>query len=123
MNEEQHTPKILEVEIVMGYLIFIGVDILELILTFTGVGVIVDDIISAIVFVPEQLYLIIRGVRWEYVAVTTLLGYIPFADVIPMRTIGWTMTVMADRSPTAQEALKTASKAMPKAGATISKAL
>lgn len=99
-----------EALIVLSFIMM--VDLLELLLLFVGM----DDfwITDALAFPTTYLYLRWKGVRGAYVLFTGAWELVPYLGWLPARTIGFLLTIWADRHPKkAQSMTKAATVARP----------
>jgi len=109
MEEEKPKPKIDYIEgFIAGFFLFALPDIIELALMFfLGDSWFLTDIF----FWPaEQLYLYLKGIKGTYVLVGNILELIPFVGDLPIRTISFVLTVIAENNPKIKKVAEVASK-------------
>lgn len=107
MDSEKPEPKISLPEIlVVGPLFFIVPDLIEIFLIFIGL----DDfwIIDIYSLLTSQIYLYLKGVKPIYALIANCLELIPYAGWLPMRTLGFIITVFVDRHPKIAEPIQKA---------------
>ncbi len=96
MDEEKPKPKLKTVEIVLISIYLILIDGIELILIFFGLDDFwLGDILASIIVI----YLWFRGLGFGRMGVSWLTELIPWVGDLPLLTIGFWMTVYADRHP------------------------
>lgn len=103
MDEEQSEPKIpLSEAIFVGFFPIIA-DAIEVVLVFFGL----DDfwISDAIYFPASQIYFRMRGVKGTASLVTNALELLPYVGWLPLRTVGFVITVWTANHPQAAGAL------------------
>lgn len=112
MGEGQLEPKISLPEAVLVGMLIALADAIEFVLVLVGL----DDfwISDAVAFPATQIYLRMKGVRGTYGLVANVAELIPYAGWLPMRTIGFGITVWLDHHPKAEAAV---GKAIAVAGA------
>jgi hypothetical protein len=117
MDEEKPEPKIsLPEAIFVGLLFFVLPDAVEFILIFFGL----DDfwISDAIAFPGSQIYLKMKGVKGVYTLAANLAETLPYVGWLPMRTIGFGVTLWLDHHPKAEAVLRAAAPIATKGTAT-----
>lgn len=113
-QEEQHEPKIpLPEAIFVGMFVALA-DAFELMLLFFAL----DDfwISDAIAFPATQIYFRMRGVKGTASLATNVLELFPYIGSLPLRTIGFVMTVWMANHPAAVGALGAVAKGAGGAG-------
>lgn len=107
MGGEKPEPKISLPEIlIVGPLFFVIPDLIEIALIFFGL----DDfgIVDIYSFFTSQIYLYLKGVKPTYALITNCLELIPYIGWLPMRTVGFSITVFVDRHPKIAEPIQKA---------------
>lgn len=109
----EHEPKTGMPEIVFMIIVFLILEVVDFI-------PIIGPVVS---FCVVQLYIFLRGLRWEYQLaaniVEFLLSPIGLGEVLPVRTIGYIITVWLDHHP---KATATAAKAVSSTAVTARRA-
>jgi len=98
MDEENSLPepKISTVEIILIGSVFILFDLIEIIFVFFLLDDFwIIDAISAMIF----LYLALKGVPAMRQLISWVVELVPWVGALPLLTLGWGLTVWADRHP------------------------
>ncbi len=105
---EKHQPKLNIADIVFITPYYLLADGIGIVLFFFGL----DDffILDAIRFPATQVYLRMSGVNATFDLISNLLEMIPYAGALPISTIGWILTIMADRSAVVSAGIETAGR-------------
>jgi hypothetical protein len=96
MNESEHEPLISLPEVILVGMLFVLFDAIELILFFFGLDDfwIMDITISTVFF-----YFFMKGVPPMIQLISWVIELFPYVGVLPLLSIGWFLTVWADRHP------------------------
>ncbi|OGZ52581.1 MAG: hypothetical protein A3B25_03940 [Candidatus Ryanbacteria bacterium RIFCSPLOWO2_01_FULL_48_26] len=95
-EEQQQDPKISIVEVILIGLVFALFDLIEIVLLLFALDDFwIIDIITSVIF----FYLLIKRVPPMRQFTCWLIELIPWVGALPLLTIGWGLTVWADRHP------------------------
>jgi len=104
MEEKKAQPKINYVEAIFaGFFLFVLPDMIEM--TFIGDFFFLTDIFF---FPASQLYLYLKGVRFNYVLIGNILEFIPIVGLLPIRTTTFSITVWMEHHPKIKQAAEIA---------------
>jgi hypothetical protein len=111
MSGNQNTPKIGFTEaLIAGFWFFFLPDLIEFILIFFGLD---DFWLSDIyAFSSSQIYLALKGIKPTYALISNTLELIPYGGWLPLRTIGFTITVWVENRPKIKKGASVAAKAI-----------
>ena len=96
MDETEHQPKISLPEVLLIGMLFMLFDGIEIFLVFFGLDDfwIIDAITATIFF-----YLFMKGIPPMTQLIAWVIELFPWVGALPLLTIGWFLTVWADRHP------------------------
>lgn len=119
----EEKPRFSLVEIILILMIVIPFDALEVVADLISPIPIIGQIALVVMHFGDwiilfiiQFWLIMRGLKGIWALTTNLLEFIPYVDILPLRTLGIIITIILANRPEAAAAAKIAGTATGKIG-------
>ena len=92
-------PPIYLVEVLLILPFLIVADIVDL-FSWSGVGTVISWVLDIVAMAIPTIWLIFKGRRAEWMALASLIEFIPVVDFLPIRTVTFLILYFKDKVPT-----------------------